>query len=771
MSPGMAVGHRSKVHATPTKLLRGHYGSMMFVAFISHDQIISASDEDKTIRRWSFPDGDNKVLKGPVVCALATSPNRRWLAMGGNDGRIRLLDPGTPTEVMKSVGKHTDVIKSLSFSPDSSQLASGAQDGTMIVWSSTTLEPVAGPFKGHADSVWWVCYSPDGKKIASCDRETIQIWDSSAWASVAINEQAWSLAWSSDGHILFAGCIDGRIKIYNIGTGVLHATCDGHSDVVFSITFSHSAKFFATASWDKTVRLWEAMTFQQIGPCLQHDTKIHSISISPDDNYLVSGSRDSIIRVWNLRTVAPNLFKDFPLEPNRGPTNAPFSLFSRLPIPTKDPGPSNVSPPNGSYKTDPVNVHFYRCVWLILIFFFEHNETPDGSDRTSIKSRISKKGSILKIFRGRDDPIDDPTPSPPSIGIHPPSSNSSFPHHPEDPSIVPSLSSLTQDTDKALAPAQSKSIQETKGTNPVAGGSHGDIYRGMLNVNGRAMRVAVKVIKRYTAQGDDKSKQRRLRREIKLWLTLDHRNIIPLLGTTRYYGDFLSMVCPWVENGNLTSYLDRRNNDLTGQMRLGIINDVALGLQYLHSQNVVHGDISGANILIYGSGRACIADFGLSIVVTEIDGSSIARTYQIKGTLRWTAPELIDIDTPESEDENAPKIFPTVQSDMYSFGGIMLQALSGKIPYHYFTRDEQVIVAISKKERPRRPSSTSAVTDDQWRFMMECWSFVVTDRPSDSDTVEFVHEQLLNVVAASCESTLQIRSPTVRDSDEYQQGR
>jgi hypothetical protein len=53
---------------------------------------------------------------------------------------------------------------------------------------------------------------------------------------------------------------------------------------------------------------------------------------------------------------------------------------------------------------------------------------------------------------------------------------------------------------------------------------------------------------------------------------LDHRNVIPLLGTTMDYGDFPAMVCPWVENGSLTDFLNRRNNDLTAQLKFCIVS-------------------------------------------------------------------------------------------------------------------------------------------------------------------------------------------------------
>lgn len=314
------VVHRGRGHPTPT-LLRGHNGCMTFVDFLSNDQIISASDEDSTIRRWTLSDGRNKVVKELMVCAVAISPNKRWVAVGGRDGRLRLLDLEVPNaEVVKSVGRHSDLIKSLSFSPDASQLASGARDGKVLVWSSATLKQVAGPFKGHMDSVWSICYSPDGKKIASCDREVIQIWDSTAttWVGLAVNEKAWSLAWSPDGNSIFAGCIDGTIKRYDPSNGALQASYMGHSDVVFSIILSRNANFIVTASWDKTVRLWELTTFQQHGPTLQHDAKVCSVSISPHDSHLVSAARDSNLRVWDLRTIAPALFGFFPLEPIRG---------------------------------------------------------------------------------------------------------------------------------------------------------------------------------------------------------------------------------------------------------------------------------------------------------------------------------------------------------------------------------------------------------------------------------------------------------------------
>ncbi|KIJ07555.1 hypothetical protein PAXINDRAFT_54636, partial [Paxillus involutus ATCC 200175] len=89
------------------------------------------------------------------------------------------------------------------------------------------------------------------------------------------------------------------------------------------------------------------------------------------------------------------------------------------------------------------------------------------------------------------------------------------------------------------------------------------------------------------------------------------------------------------------------------------------------------------NVFIRTSGRACFADFGVSTLLTAFGVTTFATSYQAKGTLRWAAPELLYLNVRVSGDEdNPPRVPPTPWSDIYSFGGIMLQVLTGKIPHH-----------------------------------------------------------------------------------------
>ena len=62
------------------------------------------------------------------------------------------------------------------------------------------------------------------------------------------------------------------------------------------------------------------------------------------------------------------------------------------------------------------------------------------------------------------------------------------------------------------------------------------------------------------------------------------------------------------------------------------------------------------------------------MLLTELGGSTFATSFHARGTLRWTAPELLDLEVPEDGmEEESPRVAPTTQSDVYSFGGVMLQ--------------------------------------------------------------------------------------------------
>ncbi|KAG1725853.1 kinase-like domain-containing protein [Suillus lakei] len=223
----------------------------------------------------------------------------------------------------------------------------------------------------------------------------------------------------------------------------------------------------------------------------------------------------------------------------------------------------------------------------------------------------------------------------------------------------------------------------------------------------------------------------RLFREVKLWLKLEHENIVPLWGVTDGFGSLPALISPWLENGALTGYLHHNHKVLSNNAKFALLVDVARGLQYLHSQSIVHGDLSGNNVLVDKNGKARLADFGLSALLPERMSQALLPTNPTC-TAAYMAPEYLMID----REGNLPPVF-TPKTDVYSFGGIMLQVLEGKVPYHYIAKYEFIIFYILQGIKPKRPPA-SMVIDSDWDFIQNCWSQDMECRPSDDDILQFV---------------------------------
>jgi len=261
------------------------------------------------------------------------------------------------------------------------------------------------------------------------------------------------------------------------------------------------------------------------------------------------------------------------------------------------------------------------------------------------------------------------------------------------------------------------------GRYPCAQGGFGDIWKGTWRRDSDDCKVAIKVLRSRTDDPEVEAKMhKRLRRELNVWQRLNHENILPLLGIVSDFGHYTAFVCPWLENGSVRRYLDRCGCILSMMDCLQLLCEVAAGLSYLHSFSVIHGDLTGSNILIDDEGKACLCDFGLSSIAAEFQGTSFL-TSTIGGNVRWAAPELYRV----VENDSVPAI--TTHSDIYSYGSVVLEVLSGHVPYSYLLRDAQVIIEVHKGVKPRRPT-TPMVTDQLWSFINTCWADEPNDRPN-----------------------------------------
>ncbi|KAJ7934310.1 kinase-like domain-containing protein, partial [Mycena leptocephala] len=134
---------------------------------------------------------------------------------------------------------------------------------------------------------------------------------------------------------------------------------------------------------------------------------------------------------------------------------------------------------------------------------------------------------------------------------------------------------------------------------------------------------------------------------------------------------------------------------------------------YLHEKGVVHGDLKGLNILVTPSGKACIADFGVSTIANAMTMQFTQSTANSRaGTARYQAPELL-----RGERRNH------FGSDVYALACVCYEIMAEKIPFYDLPNDMTVMFKVLEGKRPLRPMSWSGTTafDDFWGLMESYW--------------------------------------------------
>lgn len=257
----------------------------------------------------------------------------------------------------------------------------------------------------------------------------------------------------------------------------------------------------------------------------------------------------------------------------------------------------------------------------------------------------------------------------------------------------------------------------------IGRGSFGAVFLA-LNVTTGEMLAVKQVVVTQDARCKNEGGIIALHKEVETMKDLDHVNIVQYLGYEQT-GNIYSLFLEYVAGGSIASCM-KSFGKFEEQLIRFITKQVLLGLQYLHSNGILHRDLKADNLLLEIDGTCKISDFGISKKSQDIYVNNAEMSMQ--GTVFWMAPEVIDSIVEDNKQGYSAKI------DIWSLGCVVLEMFAGKRPWS----NEAVVSAIYKigktKLAPPIPEDIEHLVSSEAKdFIDKCFTINPEQRPTAQD--------------------------------------
>ncbi|XP_042904814.1 periodic tryptophan protein 2 homolog [Parasteatoda tepidariorum] len=248
------------------------------------------------------------TLSNQPIASIAFNCYGDWIALGSAGiGQLVVWEWQSEAFVLKQQG-HFNNLQCLSYSPDGMYIATGGEDGKVKLWDTYTGFCVV-TFSEHSSSIKGVTFSQNGKVVLSASVDgTIRAFDLNRYRNFRTftspkPTQFSCLAIDPSGEIICAGSEDSfEIYVWAVPTGHLLSILSGHEAPVSGISFSPVDLVIASASWDKTLRLWNVRGSKSIRETITLNSDGLATIYKPDGGEIAVATLDGQILFFDSHT-------------------------------------------------------------------------------------------------------------------------------------------------------------------------------------------------------------------------------------------------------------------------------------------------------------------------------------------------------------------------------------------------------------------------------------------------------------------------------------
>jgi len=336
-----------------TDTMPGHTEAILHVSYSPDGRHLASGGGDTTVRFWdtntNLPKHTCHGHKNHVLCT-AWSPDGKRFASADKNGVLILWDP-LKGKAISTIKAHTKHISSIAWEPlhrnkACERLATASKDALVKVWNARTKRVIA-TLAGHLDSVECVKWGGEGLIYTASRDRTIKVWSAQGELDQDVGKlvrtlkghghRVNSLALSCD-YVCRTGPFDQECKRFDSDEDAYKAAVEkynafkggepermvsgsddftlylwhpkdskhpikrltGHVQAVNHIAFSPDGRYFASASFDKKVKIWNGKSGEFLSTLNGHVGAVYQVAWSSDSRFLVSASKDSTAKLWEV---------------------------------------------------------------------------------------------------------------------------------------------------------------------------------------------------------------------------------------------------------------------------------------------------------------------------------------------------------------------------------------------------------------------------------------------------------------------------------------